>query len=59
MPTPIFVEPVSPCSAGLADAVGVGLEVEEGAADDDDDELAELQFVSDIEFFVYDDVELT
>ena len=44
MPIPIFAELADPFSAGLADAFGVGLEVVEGPADDD--ELAELQLVS-------------
>ena len=47
MPIPIFAELARPVSAGLADAFGVGLEVVEGPADD---ELAELQFVSEINF---------
>ena len=59
-PIPTFAELASPCSAGVADAVGVGLEVVEGPADDD--ELAELQSVSEIEFrerMQCDDVKLT
>lgn len=50
MPIPIFAELARPFCAGLADAFGVGLEVVEGPADDDD-ELAELQFVSEIDFW--------
>ena len=48
MPTPTFVEFASPFCAGLADASGVGLEVVEGPADDD--EPAELQPVSEITY---------
>ena len=47
-PTPTFVELASPFCAGLADASGVGLEVVEGPGDDD--EPAELQPVSEMEF---------
>ena len=60
-PIPIFAEFADPFSSGWADAFGVGLELVEEPADDDD-ELAELQLVSENflrESKLYDDLELT